>query len=121
MSAEDAARYEVWPLPARRMPDFLFHTPGNFDNQIAAIEVKTSPTLSREYLIEDLVKLTELRQNYKYKLAIFHCVNTDIERLKQLLNYADVRLENLDHDIKIECKPGYRVPLESYRLGELFT
>jgi hypothetical protein len=118
---EDANRYEVWPLQARRMPDFLFHTPGNFDNQIAAIEVKISSGLSRANLAEDLRKLTELRQKYKYELAIFHCVNTDAEKLRQLLNFEDVSRENLAPDIKIECKPAYGVPLQSCSLGELFT
>lgn len=42
------------------MPDFLFHTPGDFNNQIAEIEIKTA-ALSRESLMDDLIKLTELR------------------------------------------------------------
>lgn len=120
LSNNDAQRYEVWSLRGLRVPDFLFHTPGNFNNQIAAIEVKTA-ALSRESLMDDLMKLTELRQNYRYKLGIFHCVNTDTRRLIELLTGMKEFHVNLDQDILVEVKPGYTKQLESFRLGDLLN
>ena len=120
LSPNQAQRFDVWPLGGLKVPDFLFHTPGNFDNQIAAVEVKTAH-LSPDNLINDLIKLTELRQNYRYHLGIFHCVNTNIGRLRALLNESDALAVGLDHDILIECKPGYGQMLQSCMLGELLT
>lgn len=121
ISTDIAQRYEVWPLSAQRMPDFLFHTPGNFDNQVAAIEVKVSPTLSSADLIDDLKKLTELRQNYLYDLGIFHCVNIESDRLRMLLQRANAYDMVLDQDILVECKSSHGAPIESFKLSELLT
>lgn len=118
LSENDAQRYDVWPLGARRMPDFLFHTPDNFNNQIAAIEVKTA-YLSQDKFIEDLEKLTELYRNYKYQLAIFHCTNTSIDRIRHLLK--DISTDHIEENIKIECKEKFNEPMISMNFKDLKT
>ncbi|EKZ9008032.1 hypothetical protein RFA56_000011 [Vibrio alginolyticus] len=118
MTNERAKFYEVYPLDGLRVPDFLFHTPGSFDNQIAAIEVKANG-LSYSQLTDDLYKLAQLRQNYQYQLAIFHCVNIDIGDVIDLLREAVANNFELDPNILILCKPAYKVDLISVTVGDL--
>ena len=119
---DDAAQImEVIPLKTRRMPDFLFHSPGNFDNQIAAIEVKTTPRLSYCQLIRDLEKLSELRVNYQYQLVIFHCVNSSMEIVCDHVNRAVNEGLDVDGNILVVTKPAFGEPIQKVTIGEIIA
>ncbi|CAK2819204.1 conserved hypothetical protein [Vibrio crassostreae] len=117
---DDIARhFDVLPLDGLRIPDFIFHEPGNFDNQIAAIEVKTTPRLSYRELIDDLQKLSQLRVNYQFQLVVFHCLNIDINRIEYLLQRAVDEGVDLDTNIRIIVKPDFGVQLQEMTVGQL--
>ena len=117
---EDIARhFDVLPLNGIRIPDFIFHEPNNFNNQIAAIEVKTTPRLSYRDFIDDLNKLSQLRVNYQFQLVIFHCVNIDISRIEDLLLRAVNENLELDNNIRIIVKPDFEVDLQEMTVGQL--
>ncbi|KOE74423.1 hypothetical protein ACS87_22030 [Vibrio parahaemolyticus] len=107
MPSERAQVLDVIPLRTRRMPDFIFHSPGNFERQIAAIEVKTTSPLSFDELCSDLIKLSELRTSYHYQLVIFHCVNTPIGRVYELIQHALNQNIELDPSVLVVCKPDF--------------
>lgn len=80
---------EISELSKEFMPDFLLHTPGNFDNQLVVMEVKCNPQLSFFSLCADLLKIQEFIANYRYEQGIFLAVNQsehNQQRLLQRLN-----------------------------------
>ncbi|KQH83562.1 hypothetical protein AMR76_22280 [Vibrio furnissii] len=116
---EEAQVLEIFPLQSRRMPDFLFHSPGNTDHQLVAIEVKVTSPLSLDELVSDLQKLSELRVNYRYEMVIFHCVNTSIDRIFTLIERALNRGIELDPQILVICKPAYGEAIQKMTVGAI--
>lgn len=57
------------------MPDFLLHTPGDFSNQLAIVEAKSSPHLNARDFRYDLRKLEEFIVRYHYQIGVFVGVN----------------------------------------------
>ncbi len=99
----------ILPLEARYMPDFLLHSPGNFDNQLLIVEVKTNPELTYAQIQDDLLKIEQFIKNYKYKQGIFLITNNDYNRIIDLLNspivlnWIDLKIINKDK-IKVLLK-----------------
>lgn len=114
----DAEFYEVWPLNERRIPDFLFHSPGDFNNQIATIEVKAVHLHQKEFY-EDLRKLTDMINNYQYQLGIFHCINNSKERIVELLGKDLDFIGNFNGNIILIIKSNFYSEIEQYTLAEL--
>ncbi|TXT32939.1 MAG: Methionyl-tRNA formyltransferase-like protein [Chitinophagaceae bacterium] len=78
--------FEIAELSKEFMPDFLLHTPGNFDNQLIVMEVKSTPRLSFGKLCADLLKIQEFINNYNYQQGIFLAVNQSALNKRRLLN-----------------------------------
>lgn len=81
---------DVVPLEKEYIPDFLLHSPGNFDHQELVIEVKSNPLVSYNDVIDDLLKIQEFITRYNYRLGVFLTVNSNFNRINRIL----WRLEN---------------------------
>ncbi len=119
INEEEARDIGVFPLGGRRSPDFMLHEPNTIDHQIAAMEVKASPDLQFGEFIEDIHKLSELRNNYRYQIAIFHCINVDFDRIIQHLRRAEEEGIQLDPEILIIAKPDSHLAIQEAYLREL--
>ncbi len=91
----------IEPLSKEFIPDFLYHSPGNFNHQQVIIEVKTNPKVSFEDLYNDLRKLMEFTTKYSYKLGILLVLNNSSERIKSLLKRNNDRLCTIQSPEKI--------------------
>lgn len=109
---QEATQLGIIPLEGRRSPDFIFHEAATTAHQIAAMEVKANPRLPYEDCIDDLDRLSNLRQNYRFQLVIFHCVNVDIERISQHIERARRDGIQLDAKILVLAKPWFASPLQ---------
>ncbi|MEB5972645.1 hypothetical protein ACWXWB_14885 [Pantoea dispersa] len=118
ITREQADFYEVRPLGEQRIPDFIFHTPNNFNNQVATMEVKVA-TLYAADLYDDLRKLTDMAERYQYQLAIFHCINNPRERLLSLLSEIEDEWANLNPGIIILLRENYYSRVQQTTLGAM--
>lgn len=116
---DEAKRIGVYPLGSRRSPDFILHEPYTANHQIAAMEVKTNPELSYQDFVDDIQKLSELRTNYHYELAVFHCINVALSRIEQHLTRAENEGLALDKNIVLVLKPSFQSRIYQVKLGEL--
>lgn len=78
--------FEVEALDHTYIPDFLLHSPGNFEYQGLVIEVKSAPDLQFAPIQADLLKIQEFITRYKYQKGIFLVVNNSEERMHRLLS-----------------------------------
>lgn len=88
-------------------PDFIFHIPGDLENNLLAIEVKRGPQLKMLSLRKDLTDLKTLRTKLGYHkgiMLIFGPLNT--------LTKSYIRESKLDGIIFIH----HELPLESARI-----
>ncbi|MDF7650790.1 hypothetical protein PUG42_19850 [Erwiniaceae bacterium L1_54_3] len=118
ITREEAEFHEVFPLNEQRIPDFIFHNPNNFHNQVATMEVKVV-TLYAANFYDDLRKLTDMVGRYQYQLAIFHCINNSRERLLGLLDEFEDEWANLNHGIIILLRENYHSRLQQTTLGAM--
>jgi hypothetical protein len=68
--------FGIVALDKEFVPDFLFHGPGDFNNQELVIEVKAESCLGFSALRHDLEKIQQFISNYRYKAGLFLSVNT---------------------------------------------
>lgn len=115
----DAENIGVYPLENQRSPDFIFHEPHTVDHQIAAIEVKATPNVSYAAGLEDLEKLSELKQNYHFQVGVFHCINSGINRVAQHVSRARDEGYELDPEIIIMAVPEYGQQIQEQTIGQL--
>ncbi|NQE76868.1 hypothetical protein [Pantoea ananatis] len=118
ITQEEADFHNVWPLEALRIPDFLFHTPGNFDNQIATMEVKVVE-LQADDFYDDLSKLSDMIERYNYQIAIFHCINNSLNRLRLLIHRMNGEWVALNPNIIIFIRENFHSRIQELTLGEL--
>lgn len=76
-------------LSKEYIPDFLFHTPPPNNRQEVVAEVKTSPRLSFAGIQKDLDKIQEFIQKYNYRLGVFLAVNSDPNRILNIIKSQD--------------------------------
>lgn len=76
-------------------PDFIFHTPGNHDANMAAVEVECRVSL--EHLIKDMRNLKTMRDRDYRTLVLLFFANNQVPwpKLKQAAAEADIRLEEI--------------------------
>lgn len=67
------------------MPDFLLHSPGNIEHQDVVIEVKCNPDLVFSDVKDDLEKINQFIDRYKYQLGVFLTVNTGPDSAVRML------------------------------------
>lgn len=111
LSHEQAAQYDLYSLGSRYSPDFLLHSPASGDRQLAIMEVKATPNINHNSLKIDLEKLTVFKRNYKYQLAIFHCINNSLDHLIKELKKIDI--EDIDDNIIIITKLNTTTRIQS--------
>ena len=87
----DALRDEfgVGALDKEFIPNFLLHSPGDFDRQVAVMEVKCDPRLSTQAFIEDLSKIEQFITQYRYDIGVALTVNTDPERVQGIVGHPE--------------------------------
>jgi hypothetical protein len=76
---------QVKKLSKNFMPDFLLHTPGNFENQLIVMEVKSSPAIKRAHVKNDINKIAEFMERYGYLCGVFLAVNTTVSNIWEML------------------------------------
>lgn len=121
LATDEARNIGVSPLAGRRSPDFILHEPHTADHQIAAVEVKTTPNLTYQEFIDDIIKLTELKENYNFQLCVFHCINIRMNTLHRYLDIAIQRDVNFDRQILIMAKQNYNMGVQEITIQELLT
>lgn len=112
----------IGKLSREFMPDFLLHTPGNFDNQLIVMEVKSNPDLSFHSLCADLLKIQEFIIKYSYGQGIFLAVNLSEQRQDRLLRRLVAWLPdhiNTQDRILLLFKNEPNNPIVEYRLSTL--
>jgi hypothetical protein len=93
--------FKIKSLNKEYIPDFLLHSPGDFENQEVVMEVKTRPKLQANHLISDIIKLDEFIAIYEFNMGIFLAVNVSMDILRnKLRNHAD-RLQHVTKASKI--------------------
>jgi len=75
----------VQPLTKEYIPDFLLHSPPNFDKQEVVVEVKANPEISWSDLFDDLKKLDEFITKYLYKIGLMLIVNSPVDHVLPLI------------------------------------
>ncbi|MEL5627808.1 hypothetical protein SSARUM2_002120 [Serratia sp. K-E0102] len=120
LNSEKAEHLEVWPLRMRRMPDFILHSPGDFNHQIATMEVKVV-RLSYEALVDDLLKLTEMIGSYKYQLGVFLCINNSMGLIVEHIRTIIESQVQINDDIQIVIKPSFHEDIIIKSVGELIA
>jgi len=76
---------EIQSLEKEYIPDFLLHSPGNFDHQKLILEVKSDPRVSFSDIKDDLSKIQEFITRYRYRRGILLIINSPSERIKLII------------------------------------
>jgi len=108
--------FNVEPLDKEYIPDFILHTPGNFDTQYLIVEVKTNPNLSFSGMTGDLLKIQEFITKYRYEKGLFLTINTDPVRISEILQVGNNKTwlsENIltPDRVIIMCKQNNNIDL----------
>lgn len=112
---EEAEFHHVDALDGQRVPDFILHSPGDFDNQIATMEVKKSK-LSSNDLLDDISKLNQMMERYRYQLGIFHSINNSLEHVLRIIRDNHVLFRDMRGDILLIIKPGFGQEIHEFNL-----
>ncbi len=104
-------RSNTTPLDAEYFPDFLLHSPSTFNFQLIIIEVKCNPRLSFSGMQDDLLKIQQFINSYKYKKGVFLTVNTDPDKMAQIFATSETLIWlkkniNTPENILFMCKKG---------------
>lgn len=79
----------VKSLKHRYIPDFILHSPGNFECQDIVIEVKSNPELTFSHIKDDLLKIHEFISSYTYKRGVFLTINNEPDKMHKMLTKSD--------------------------------
>lgn len=90
---------DVQPLEREYIPDFLLHSPTDFDHQELVIEVKTNASLNFGVLIKDLRKLDEFITRYGYKFGVMLIINMPQHKLEKTLDDNKIQIEENIHAV----------------------
>jgi hypothetical protein len=77
-------------------PDFLMHSPGNAASHPYVIEVKCEHDISQRKVLNDLKKLNQFIIHYRYERGLFISINSDDDRLADILNNLAGEIETLE-------------------------
>ena len=118
--------YQAQALDSEYIPDFLLHTPGNFDNQHLIIEIKSNPKLSFSGMTNDLQKIQQFIDRYNYERGVFLTINTNPERVANFLALDATKSWFRDNirtpdRIHIMCKKKNDVDLYERTIDQLQT
>lgn len=119
VTAHRAQELGIIPLDTRRSPDFILHALDTADHQVAAMEVKTAPDLSYADFIDDINKLSGLKNRYRFELVVFHCVNVDMGLVSKHLKRAAEAGLTLDGDVLVVVKPSYSAAIEEAYIRDI--
>lgn len=121
LNQTDAENIGIYPLNNQRSPDFILHEPHTVDNQIAAIEVKTTQNVGYAACLDDLEKLSELKRSYHFQVGVFLCINSEINKVSQHITRARGEGVDLDPEVIIMAVPGYGQQIQEQTIGQLLS
>jgi hypothetical protein len=89
-------------------PDFIFHTPGKKDNNVAVIEVKgceypDNPPIKNNGISSDLCKLRNFIQSYNYQYGIMLIFNSSLKIMKPVIKKISDKNESCFKNDKDLC------------------
>jgi hypothetical protein len=119
ISGQRAQELGVVPLGATRSPDFILHDPSNADHQIAAVEVKAAQDLSYKDFMDDVNKLSALKEKYRFELVVFHCVNVNMSLISKHLKRARGDGLTLDGEILVIVKSSHSAVIEEEYIRDI--
>ena len=73
--------WNVKSLDAKYIPDFLLHSPGDYNKQMVIVEVKVKPKLDFASIKKDLAKIDQFLASYKYEQGVFLAANASTAHL----------------------------------------
>jgi hypothetical protein len=118
--------FGVQALDSEYIPDFLLHSPGNFDNQHLIIEVKSNPKLAFSGMTDDLLKIQQFINRYQYEKGVFLTINTNPKRISSTL-VLDTTKDWFRHNINtpdkihIMCKKKNDVDLYEQTIEQILA
>lgn len=121
LGEQQARNIGVYPLQGQRSPDFILHEPDTAEHQIAAVEVKATPNVDYHGFIDDIKKLSELKESYNFELSIFHCINTGMDRLQQHLIRAIDEGIHFDREILLIAIPEHNSEANEITIERLLS
>jgi len=96
-----------------KVPDFLFHVPGNNDNNEAIFEVKNTLE-NKDEIINDFKKIDKFINEHGYKIGIFllynHSFSDEKQKIKNILEKCEVKnkekifIITTKNPSEVECK-----------------
>jgi hypothetical protein len=89
----------IQALDSEYIPDFLLHSPGDFDRQYLITEVKSNPQLTFSGIKDDLLKIQQFITRYSYQRGVFLTINTNPTRIINSLKDLENR-EWISNNIK---------------------
>jgi len=118
--------YGVQALDSEYIPDFLLHTPGNFENQHLIIEVKSNPKLTFSGMTDDLLKIQQFINRYQYERGTFLTININPNKISRILLEQESKdwfrqHINTPERIHIMCKKKNDVALYETTIDQLLT
>ncbi len=121
-----AKYFSVKDLDSEYIPDFLLHTPKNFDRQGLIIEVKTNPKLTFSGMKDDLLKIQQFISSYSFDSGIFLTINTNPKKISNIINEKDSKdwlRQNITTPSKITimCKKKNDVELLELTIEQILS
>ena len=104
----------------QKNPDFVFHIPGEFDNNRVIVEVKGN--ISINGIRKDIETLTTFIERYRYRMGVYLIFNYSLSEIRNellrdsILNISPKIFEN----ITIICKKTADMPIEEAKLSTIF-
>lgn len=119
-TTNDADGIQMWPDGSvadlkidgsqKTQPDLTFHAPKSSDQQVAIIEIKLSEC---GYFARDLRKLSDYKKKFKFMLAIFVIVDSDLSKI------AGMNLDGIDDEIVVIAKKDYCSKISETTISDL--
>lgn len=123
LSEMTLSHLDLEQLEHRYIPDFLFHSIDNSDNQELIVEVKTKKNLDYQSIKKDLEKIHQFLVRYRYKRGLFIADNNSRGYVFKLLRdqLHDLQfLEAYGERIIILCYPFQERIIEPFKISALF-
>ena len=103
----------------QKVPDFLVHRPGSFDENEVVIEVKG--TINSDDIISDLQKIYSFISEVNYRYGLFLLINHSFEELRKRISQESLReiKSDKDSEISIICTSPLARNFTCHNLSDL--
>lgn len=97
-------------------PDFVFHQPGNMEDNTLVVEVKGK--LDPSAVIGDINKLEKFITRYEYNAGVFVLYNHDLDEFVRRMR-PDLKYKDAYRKITILCRKTFDSEIGEHRLSDI--